>query len=154
MKTCNTTEQRQKRHKRGRRDRQAFMPHFGNIFHELLNAPLSEVIADSPANFTRPASNIMEQEKAITIEIAIPGFSKSEVEITIDKDVLKVSAQKEKNAEVKFKLREFNYNTFSRAFRLSDKVDQESISAEVKNGVLAITLLKKEEEPAKTIEIK
>jgi len=154
MKTCNTTEQSKRKHSRENRRRQAFIPSFGNIVNEILNAPLSEVLSDAPKTHARPASNIKEEDNAILIELAIPGFSKSDVQITIDKDLLTVSADKEEDADVKFKRREFNYNKFKRAFKLSEKVDQESITAEVKNGILAITLSKKAEEPAKTIEIK
>jgi len=152
MNTCNTTGQRRKNSRANRR-RQAFIPHFGNIVNEILNAPIAEIVKDTPKTFTRPASNIREKEDSIIIELAVPGFSKSNINIAVEKDLMTISANKEEEGEVKYKLREFNYNKFQRAFRLSDKVDQEAISAEFKNGILIITLSKKEEEAAKTIQI-
>jgi len=158
MNTCKTTGQRRAHNKRGerrgRRRPESFIPHFGNIVGEILNAPLSEVLSDQPKQFTRPASNIKEGENSIIIELAIPGFSKGDLNIAVDKDLLTISADKEENAEVKFKLREFNYSKFKRSFRLSEKIDLEAITAEFKNGILIITLSKKAVEPAKTIEIK
>ncbi len=154
MNSCNTTEQTKRQGRRGNRRRQAFIPHFGNIVNEILHTPLSAVLTDSPETLTRPASNIREEENAIIIELAIPGFSKSEVNLAIEKDLLTISANRKEDSELKFKLREFNYNNFKRSFRLSEKLSQESIVAEFKNGILLITLAKKEEEPAKTIEIK
>ncbi len=157
MKTCNTREDRgrhnRRPHNRKHRRGQVRMPHFGNIVNEILHAPLAEVFAEGAKTYRRPASNIIEQDATIRIDLAIPGFAKSEVKIAIEKDLLTISANKEANKEAGYKLREFDYSDFRRSFRLSEKIDQDAISAEFKNGILSVTLVKKEEEPAKTITI-
>lgn len=141
-----------KRKSRRHRHHQIF-PHFGNIVNEILNAPIAEVLKDSPNVYSRPASNVIETETAFDIEMTLPGFTKEDISIDIDKDIIKISGIKKEDETVEYKLREFNYAKFSRSFRLPESVDQNAISAKFKNGILVITLNKKSIEPAKRIEV-
>mgnify|MGYP000147358076 CR=1 FL=1 len=114
---------------------------FKNNFGELLNADFS-------AN--RPAVNIFENENAFGIELAVPGLNKDDFEIKIEKDQLLVSSKKDtsdenKDSKMKFRRREFNFSTFKKSFHLSDQINKEKINAAYENGVLRITLDKKEE---------
>ena len=72
--------------------------------------------------------------------------------------MLSISLDKktDENAEEKFNLKEFAYNSFSRSFRISDKINSEKINAIYKNGILQIILPKKEdaiEKPVREIKI-
>jgi HSP20 family protein len=94
-----------------------------------------------------PATNITEEEQAFKVEMAVPGFSKKDFRISLEKDIMTVSSEREsKEPETnQFRMREFARRDFCRSFRLSEEVDQENIKAEYKNGILTLTLPKKEE---------
>ncbi len=120
-------------------------PRFSNIFdHVLFNDALTN---DYHANYCKkPATNIEENENGFNIEMAIPGFSKAEVNISVDNQLLTVSSEKENNeTEANVTLKEFDYHSFSRSFRLPKSIDVEKIKADYNNGILSIALPKKEE---------
>ena len=78
--------------------------------------------------------------------------------MNIDKNQLTISAKQEsdtKEKDAEYKRREFNYQTFQRSFQLSKDIDKTAIKAVYKNGILGITLPKKEvvESKVKKIEI-
>lgn len=107
---------------------------------------------------SRPAVNIIETEDDYRIELAAPGLGKEDFNLNVENSVLTISAKKEiaKKEGEKFTRREFNYGTFKHTFSLSEVIDLEQINAKVNNGILIVTLAKKEEakpQPAKKIEI-
>ena len=146
--TCKPKGRRHKRRSNG-----FMVPAFENIFNEVMNTPLKDFQGESNPQFTKPKANIQQSEDGYTLELALPGFSKEDVEIKIDKDVLVISSTKETDTETDFRLREFNYGNFKRQFRLNDTIDTGSIKASFKNGILTIIMSKIKPEPAKTIKI-
>ena len=95
-----------------------------------------------------PAVNVSEDDKVYSIEVAAPGLSRKDFNLEIENDVLTISSEnKESKEENKsnFLRREFNYQSFKRSFQLPDTVDQEHISATHEDGILKLTLPKKEE---------
>jgi len=95
-----------------------------------------------------PAVNIKEENDKFILEMAAPGMKKSDFHINLENDVLTISSEKKEEKEEKqenYTRREFYYNTFSRSFNLPESVDAEKIKADYKNGILSITLPKKEE---------
>lgn len=108
-----------------------------------------------------PAVNIQENDDNFMVAVAAPGKSKKDFKIELDNDVLTISSEtkqenenNEKNG--KYTRREFSYSSFRRAFSLPDTVDSEKISASYNNGVLEISLPKREEakvQPKRMIEI-
>jgi HSP20 family protein len=102
------------------------------------------------------AVNIKEDEKGYQLEFAAPGFEKEEFKINLENQVLTVSA--EKKSEVKeenntYTRREFVYNSFQRSFTLPETVKEENIKAEYKNGILNVSIPKKEESNKPKLEI-
>ena len=95
-----------------------------------------------------PAVNVSEDEKEYSIEVAAPGLSRKDFNLEIENDVLTISSgykeSKEEN-KTNFLHREFNYQSFKRSFQLPDTVDQEQIRATHEEGILKLTLPKKEE---------
>jgi len=97
-----------------------------------------------------PATNITENDEAFQLEIAVPGFNKEDFRINLEKDVLTISSEKEKNEQsdekkkLEFRLREFGPRNFCRSFSLPEAVDKDAIKAEYLNGMLMITIPKKE----------
>jgi len=107
-----------------------------------------------------PAVNIIESDDQFRIEVAAAGLTKKDFSIHIDKNILTISSnldkEDEKNRE-SYTRQEFNYGSFSRSFELDEDIDQEAIKAEHENGVLKIFLPLKEQEVQKgpkSIEIK
>jgi len=99
-----------------------------------------------------PSVNVIENEKAFTIEVAAPGLKKDDFKIEIENDLLTISSEKEeKNEEEKenYRRKEFSYNYFSRSFRLPENLVTDNIDAKYENGILRLALPKKEVTPAK-----
>tara|TARA_B100000497_G_scaffold127480_1_gene169440 strand:+ start:376 stop:828 length:453 start_codon:yes stop_codon:yes gene_type:complete len=145
--------------RRPARSQRVYLPHFGNIVNELLNTPVNHVVKNATKNATTPAVNVIKAEDRHIVELAVPGHSKKDINITIDNDILTIKSIKEKNSKEssEFRLREFDYTGFERSFTLPETVDQSKVDATFKDGLLTLTLLKKEEaipQPAKTIKIK
>jgi len=95
-----------------------------------------------------PAANIVDKKDNFSINLAVPGMEKKDFHVKIDNGLLTITAEKEEKVEEKdaeFTRREYNYNSFSRSFMLPDSVKPDKIKAKYENGVLNITLPKKEE---------
>lgn len=95
-----------------------------------------------------PSVNIKDEEKAYTLELALPGYQKEDLSIKLEKDMLIISSEnKEENAEKEaaYTRREFSHTSFSRSFTLPERVDIENIDAITVNGILVLTLPKIEE---------
>lgn len=96
-----------------------------------------------------PPVNIKETEQEFTIELIAPGLKKEDFNIELDNDLLTVSSEikseKTEQEEGKFTRREFSFSSFKRSFSLPETVKEEGINASYQNGILAITLPKKEE---------
>jgi len=97
---------------------------------------------------TMPSVNITENKDDYKIAVAAPGLKKSDFNIDIEGNMLSVSCEKEEKKDEKdarHTRREYNYSSFSRSFTLPDEVMKEKIEAVYEDGVLNLTLPKKEE---------
>jgi HSP20 family protein len=95
-----------------------------------------------------PAVNIIESENGFDIELAVPGLKKEDFKINIEKNLLTVSAEvKKEGAAVakNYSKKEFSFNSFSRSFTLPETVDQNNIEAAYTDGILKLSIAKKEE---------
>ena len=107
-----------------------------------------------------PAVNISEGDNEFIIEVAAPGLEKKDFKIDLENDVLTIASVREDNKEEtndQYTRREFSYRNFSRSFNLPDTVDAENITAAHKNGILNVSIPKKEEakaKPARQIAVK
>lgn len=125
-----------------RRNNQNWLPSiFNSLFDDDFVTPTKQ--------FASPAINIVENEKNYEIELAAPGLSKDDFKLNVNNDdELEISLEKksEENKEKRnFLRREFSYASYRRSFVLPEEVEREKISAVMLNGVLRITLPKKEE---------
>ena len=97
-----------------------------------------------------PAINVKENKNDFEIEVAAPGFSKKDFEVTITDDIINISAVNKKikeEDEKEFSRKEFYYNSFKRSFTLPKSIDfKKKINAKYNNGVLIIHLEKLENE--------
>ncbi len=99
------------------------------------------------ANATAPAINVIENDKEYSVEVAAPGMTKDDFKIQLgDNNELVISMEKKNEVkegdEKKYLRREFSYSKFEQALVLPDNVDASKIGANVKDGVLTITLPK------------
>jgi len=103
-----------------------------------------------------PAVNISESDANFQIELAVPGLNKEDFKISVDKNILNISAEKknENNQDgKKFSKREFSYTSFTRSFTLPDTIDHSKIDAAYVDGILKLTVAKKEEAKVQSREI-
>jgi len=95
-----------------------------------------------------PAINVKEHNKDFEIEVAAPGFTKKDFEVSISDDILTISAESKREMEEKeenYSRKEFSCNSFNRTFTLPKSVDlKNKIKANYENGVLLIHLEKLE----------
>ncbi|MEM6299955.1 MAG: Hsp20/alpha crystallin family protein [Bacteroidota bacterium] len=135
-----------------------FFPSLSRVFEDFTSSNWF----DSPARTSSPAVNVKETEKSFELEVAAPGLKKEDFNISLDEDILKISAERktettEDKEDERYSRREFSYQSFARSFSLPETVNKESIAASYNEGVLSITLPKVEikEEPKveRTIEI-
>ncbi|MEI7661150.1 MAG: Hsp20/alpha crystallin family protein [Bacteroidota bacterium] len=98
--------------------------------------------------FSDPAANIIESKEAFLLDIAAPGMKKDDFKINLENNVLNISAefddQKREDGRT-YTRKEFYYGSFSRAFTLPKTIDLESIKADYEDGILKITLPKKQD---------
>jgi HSP20 family protein len=109
----------------------------------------------STTNTTLPSVNIKESSEDFEVEVAAPGLTKNDFKIQLKHDLLTISSEKEIEDETKegqsFSQREFSYQSFSRSFSLPNTADSEKIAARYENGILRITIPKKEEARPKPV---
>ena len=97
---------------------------------------------------TAPAINVKESKDAYTVEVAAPGMTKSDFNVSIDADnnlaisMEKKEEKKEEKHDARYLRREFSYAKFQQTMILPDDVDKDRITAKVENGVLLIGLPK------------
>ncbi|QEE49862.1 Hsp20/alpha crystallin family protein [Flavobacterium alkalisoli] len=114
----------------------------------------------STTSTTLPSVNIRESADHFEVEVAAPGMDKNDFSVTLEENTLTISSGKEQNENTQegyYTRREFSYQSFQRSFELpKNVVDEDQISARYENGLLLLTIPKKEEakqKPPRLIEI-
>jgi HSP20 family molecular chaperone IbpA len=97
-----------------------------------------------PPRYFVPNTDIFETENALTLVMEIPGVEKKDVDVNLEDGTLQVEGRidflKYRGLEPVYS--EYNVGHYARSFTVSDKIDQDGITAEVKDGVLTLTLPK------------
>ncbi|HKL89953.1 Hsp20/alpha crystallin family protein [Muricauda sp. NFXS6] len=110
-------------------------------------------------NTSVPAVNIKDNTEGFELELAVPGMKKDDFTVEVDNDVLTISSEIKTENEEKndnYTRKEFSYASFKRAFTLPETVDGSKIDAKYEDGILKLTLPKKQEalpKPKRLIEI-
>jgi HSP20 family protein len=135
---------------------------YPSVFNHLFNRELVDWnnAGFSSEDSTLPAVNILEDENRIQIEVAAPGMKKEDFKIDLEHNRLTVSAEissEDTESGEKYSRKEFSYRSFRRLFNIPvETIDGEQIQAAYKDGILVVTLPKREElkpKPARAIEI-
>ena len=100
--------------------------------------------------------DVKETDKAIEVHAELPGVDEKDVQLELADNVLTIKGEKrsEHGAGDGQRWHESRHGSFERAFRLGEPLDAERISAELKNGVLTVTMPKAEEAKPRRIEVK
>ena len=108
-----------------------------------------------PVRYFVPTTDIFETEDALTVVMEVPGVGRDAIDITTENDVLKIEAKIDpsKYDGMEPLYTEYNVGHFARSFTLSNKIDQQQISAKLEDGVLTLTLKKAKEAVPRKISV-
>ena len=105
-------------------------------------------------SMTAPAVEVADTNEAIIVKAQVPGVNKDQIQVTVTEGALTLKGEmkeEEKKEEKNYHRREFRYGAFTRTIPLSAAVQAEKATAQLKDGVLTITIPKSE--PARVKEI-
>ena len=141
------------------RHRRPYTPRtYNSIFDNFFNTNLGDFIGSDNVSQS-PSVNVLEEDKRFVVELAAPGMSRDDFEVTVEEDILTVSAKRKQEVEESkgnYMRKEFYYNEFSRSFRLPSEILSDDISASYNDGILSIEVPKdidKQTTLRKTVEI-
>jgi HSP20 family protein len=108
-----------------------------------------------PARLFQPQTDIFETSEALTLVLEMPGVDKGSVEVKVENDVLNIEGRVDfsKYDGLQPLYTEYNVGHYARSFRLSSKIEQEGISAELRDGVMTLLLPKAEKAKARKIKV-
>jgi len=121
----------------------------GNSYH-----PIQRTYSE-----TAPAVNIQENNTEFIVDVAAPGYQKNDFNVEVDRNQLVISAKSEiSNDETNdhYTKREFSSSSFQRSFTLPETVKEDKIAANYENGILKLSIPKREEaviQPKREIKI-
>lgn len=118
----------------------------GYNFPSFFNDSLERIFTDETSNWL-PLVNIKERSADFIIDLAVPGMDKQNFKIEVDNEMLTISGERKQeinDENEKHTRREFKYGSFTRSFSLPENADSENIAAAYNNGILQITIAKKE----------
>ena len=145
-------------------NRDEFLTPFDRIFDDFFRSSFPGLSKDFGEDFfskgSYPKVNVVDNADSIVIEAAVPGLTKKDVQVEIQDNVLPIKAESNQNSAVEnsqYVKREIKRSAFQRSFNLGENLDQEKITGECENGVLALTIPKvipeEKEKKGRTIDI-
>lgn len=129
--------------------------HFNQLFNETFARAFGNQQEVSPRAWVPPV-DIGETEDSLVLKAELPGIKPDDVEIRVEDNTLYLKGERKFEKEVKeenLHQVERSYGTFSRSFALPSSIDSDKVKAEYQNGVLTLTMPKREEAKPKTIKI-
>jgi HSP20 family protein len=108
-----------------------------------------------PARAFVPVTDIFETDQALTLKLEMPGVAKDRVEVRVENDVLTIEGRIDFGAYENLRplYTEYNVGNYARTFQLSSKIEQDRISAALKDGVMTLVLPKIERAKPRKIEV-
>ena len=108
-----------------------------------------------PARTFMPTADIYEDRDSLKVILEMPGVEKENVNVRVEEGVLVVEGRLDltKYRGLQPLYTEYNIGNYARSFRLSNAIDQDKIGAELKDGVLSLTLPKAEKAKPRTIQV-
>jgi len=127
-----------------------------NVFRNFANAFPGVFDIDAAESDRSPKVDIFDDGNNFVLSAELPGVSRENLDIDVRDNRLTIKGERklENKTEKEGYLRvERSYGVFERSFFLDDNIDRENIKAEYKDGVLHLTLPRKQDEPTKKIEV-
>lgn len=126
-----------------------FMPKsFTGLLEDIFQNGLGAINNEAPTGSKSPVPvNIVEKDDAYTLQVVAPGLNKDEFKVGVDQNLLTISYEhvEEPSQEGIRNLRsEYHRFSFKRSFTLNEKIDMANINAKYNDGILHVTLPKKE----------
>ena len=124
---------------------------FDDLFREFFRQPILE-----DADGIEPAAEVADSDGEVTIKMEVPGVEKNHLQLTVGEDRLTVRGESRKESEEKRKnyyRQEIRYGSFQRSIPLPVEVDAAKATAELKNGMLKVTLPKSKHPKAQEIKV-
>ena len=108
-----------------------------------------------PGRYYVPSADIFETDEALSVVMEMPGVEKKDIDIVLENHTLRVDGRIDfaKYEGMEPVYTEYNEGHYARSFTLSEKIDQDTISAELNDGVLTLTLQKSKEAQPRRISI-
>ena len=108
-----------------------------------------------PARAFVPVTDIFETDQALTLKLEMPGVAKDRVEVRVENDVLTIEGRIDFGVYESLRplYTEYNVGNYARTFQLSSKIDQDRISAALKDGVMTLVLPKIERAKPRMIQV-
>ena len=126
-----------------------------------LNRMMDEAIGNLPSlsgnGSLLPATDIVEDENAVTIKVELPGVRLEDVKLSLENGTLAITATKERKTSEKTEQRtrfERTFGRFERRFSVPNTIESEKIEASMKDGVLMVVLPKSEQTRSREIDVK
>lgn len=128
---------------------QSFPLFRSQLFDDFLDNDLTAVASDL---------DMYEKDNQVVVKAEAAGFQEDDIEITIDSGVLTISGQtsseqEEEEENKTYYIKEMSQSSFSRSVQLPTSVDEESISADYQDGIITVTMNKKQEDGKKRIKL-
>lgn len=117
---------------------------------------MNQIFADAPARAWTPAIDIFESENDVVLKADLPGVKQEDIDIRLENGTLTLKGERkfEKPDEGKgYHRLERGYGAFTRVFTLPESLDDASVKADYRNGVLSITIGKKEVAKPRSIKV-
>lgn len=133
----------------------SLLPGFNDVFDSIFN----DTFFHNRLTNRVPAANISESDGYFHVELAAPGLKKEDFKLSLDRDVLNISVEQQREAndgQKSYNKREYSYSSWVRSFTLPESANAEQIEAVYTDGILKIDIAKREEAKAvrRQIEIK
>ena len=140
-------------------NRDEFLTPFDKIFDQLIDKSFPNFKEETGVSFNQgayPKVNVYEYDDKIGIVAEIPGLDKSNVSVDVEEQVLTISGDKHgfDSDGGKCITRELKQSAFKRSFNLGEYLDGTKVSAKFKDGMLSISIPKKEPEQPKKHSVK
>jgi HSP20 family protein len=130
-----------------------------DCFNQLFNDTFARAFDDQHGVSSRvwvPPVDIYETGDSLVLKAELPGINPNDVEIRVEDNTLYLKGERKFEKEVKeenLHRVERSYGTFTRSFALPNTIDSDKVKAEYENGILTLTMPKREEAKPRTIKI-
>lgn len=131
------------------------LPSLSSWMDDIINKSFgNEFMSNFNTGITLPAVNVLDNDEEYIVEMAVPGLKKSDFDVSLDNQMLSISAElntENEETSENYTRREFGYSSFKRSFSLPETIEIEKINAKYEDGILKVILPKRDEAKKKPI---